>query len=702
MFTSGSAYAAMLLSGEAGLEYINYDAKVAGKDIFSGSTLAQKYNLGYSLSNFVHRDQAEYYDLKVGYEWADFNTKVTEPDHDTSIRQSSGRFVYGGRLGYNPYNLPVKFSAYLNSNVPVTYSTGLVQNALIGDNLLYAISDTSKGVSSGVTFAFEPEKSRTSTFVRSLPRLYLDYREYETKNSDVTARMDTKTREIAVAGLNRENNWLNYRSVIYEDRLHISEGYTRQQIQIGHVNNVGKRLWASLTNWIDVSADGQLTTLVGKTPNDNYEEYDLNFMAAAKRKTWEATTFMNYNRLFGQSEIKENIRIPVYFKGVYGADTTWYAGVNAQQGREKYWTGKPTETSSLNSITLGGTTFNRTNFVLAPSVNAQTGKSLGGNSFYSMGVNLEAFSTNRFSTAAGVAGKAYWKLKDDGSSDSSRSWIAGLELTGNYHPDMRTFYKMANLTETGNGLGFLDTSSAQAVISSGAPASTPDFMRDRLSASVAWTPTAEFTTSFEGSYDISQVTGRPTTTATTIAYRLSYFKGKSFYRLDSKYESINSGVKKDAFSNQLEAQYLPDIYNEATLRFIQEYDKIYASSAADTYEILQKYSYKMFTRDGVSRNYATITQEYSYKSGGLLGQNASGLTTQYLALSGRYSPTAKLSLTGSMKYEKVDPGMTTLYYSAGINADFKLLVTSLDYTYAKRDFDSRIEKKLAASVKRTF
>lgn len=702
LLVSGSAYAAMFVSGEAELDYINYQAKVGGKDVFKGNTLAQKYNLSYTLSNFAHRDQPEYYDLRLGYEWLDFDTKVTELDRDTKISQTSGRYLYSGKLGYNPYHLPIKFSAFINSDTPVTYATGLNQQSLIGDSLLYAISDTAKSVSSGATFIFEPDKSRSSSLY-GLPRLYLDYFETDYKNSNVTARTDSKIRELALAGLNKENNWLVYRSTIYENRLNSAEGYSRQSIQLGHVNNTGQRLWASLTNWIDVSVDGKLTNYVSKTPGDSFEEYDLNFMAIAKRQSWEARTFTNYNRNFGQNDIRETVRVPFYLKGLYGADSDWYVSVATQQMRDKFWTGKTTDSSYANTVTVGGSTFHRSKFILAPSLMIQTSKDFGGNDSYSVEANLETNSTARFSNRVGLGGKVFWKNKDDGSGgDLARSWSTGMEISANYRPDTKFYYKAVSLAEVGRGNGYIESVLPAAGVVQQQNTSPPDFIRESLSASVSWTPTADFSTSLEGSFDSAHVTNRSSLTATSVNYRMSYYKMNSFFRLDSKYESINDGRKREAIRNQFDVQYLPNINNEASIKFVQQYDRIYAYNSSNTYEVLQKYSYKLFTRDGVVRNFATLSQEYSYKSAGLTGLNAAGVTTQYLSLTGRYSPTSKLTLYGSVKYEKADPGLRTLFYGTGLNADFKLLATSLDYSYAKRENDNRVEKKLAATVRRSF
>lgn len=702
LLVSNSAYAVMFLGGEAGLKYIDYSSKVAGKELFSGSTLAQKYSLNSALTNYFHRDQSEYYDIRLGYQWADFTTKVTEPDHDTKISESSGQFRYSGKLGYNPRHLPVKFSAFINSDIPAVYSSGLNPNGLINDNLLYGISATGKSNASGATFVFEPDKSR-SRALYGLPRLYLDYAEYEFKSNNVNARMDTKTRDLALAGLNKENNWLTYRSTTYENRLNLADGYTRQSIQIGHVNNAGQRLWASLTNWIDVSADGKLSNYVSKVQGENFEEYDLNFMAIARRQSWEARTFMNYNRMFTQRDVRETVSVPVYVKGIYGADSNWYASVNTQQGREKYWTGKSTAASHSNSVTLGGSTFNRSSFVLAPSLIVQTSKDIGGNDSYSLDANLETNSTSRFSRTVGLAGKVYWRTKDDGpGGELSQSWSSGLGFSSTYHPDTQISYKVGGGVEVGNGHGYTQgyvSPLPGAVTTSNAP---PDFMRNNLFASALWTPSAEFTTALEVTYASNRVSNLPKSDTIAANYRFSYYKGKSFYRFESRYESMIDNAKKEAFSNQLEVQYMPDIYNEAIVRFKQQYDRIYSYNSNNTYELLQKYSYKFFTRDGLVRNFATLSQEYSFKSAGLSGLDASGVKTEYLAISGRYSPTARLSLSGSVRYEKADPGLKTLYYGAGLNADFKLLTTSVDYIYAKRDADNRVEKKLGASVSRTF
>src|SRR6185369_4411742 len=143
-----------------------------------------------------------------------------------------------------------------------------------------------------------------------------------------------RLQELAVAGLNRENNWVNYRWLNYENYLQPLDKHSQQQIQIGLVDHRGRRLWSSLTNWIEVSADAQLTVVKSPSAVSNLEEYDINFMAIAKRKKWDARTFMNYDRHLADDTLKEVARVPVYVKGIYGTETDWYVGLSAVRGRE--------------------------------------------------------------------------------------------------------------------------------------------------------------------------------------------------------------------------------------------------------------------------------------------------------------------------------------------------------------------------------
>jgi hypothetical protein len=256
-------------------------------------------------------------------------------------------------------------------------------------------------------------------------------------------------------------------------------------------------------------------------------------------------------------------------------------------------------------------------------------------------------------------------------------------------------------------------------------------------------PTAAFSTWLELLYEIQKNENSGNSDKMQLRHNLTYNIKSLTIRLDNRYiknssnlsrrqelvnndnllnnSSVNSGSSLDTTlknsgdsigsslydSSTLESrgdfQYRPDRYTDATLRYeygVTDYDKSRTTRAL----VHQKYSYNFFTRSGEARNIATLSQEagyernfsYNYYSG-------TQYSKRYLLFSGRYSPLAKLSLHGSFRYQVEDPdSVVILYYNAGMNADFKLLSTSLDYSYAKRDSDNRIEKKLSAAVSRTF
>lgn len=693
-----SAWGTVLLQGSAELDYTKYDASVAGKEIFTGRTMAQKYSLTYTASNYYFREQPRYYDLKLNYNITDFNTRITDVDQSFRIHDTFGRLGFSGAVGFNPPDMPIRFKAFVDQETSATEVVGVNGNNLIADSLLYGIDSGGKVMRSGATLAFEPNRTRNANLY-GLPRLLLDYKETTVKKSDSLLSVDNRTRQLAVAGLNKENNWLNYRSTIFEDNINALNNFTRQQLQIGHVDNLGQRKWASLTNWIEVSADGQLTTVKTTDPATSYEEYDLNFMAIATRKKWSARTFTSYNRRVEDLKIIENATLPVYIKGIYGAETDWYVTVSTRRGRELYFASGEQLPTFTNNIGVGGTTFNRSAFTLSPAISLETRRDSSGAEAYAFSSSLESVSTRRFSDKLGLSGKVSWEAKDDGlNASESKSWHGFIDLKSDYKPNYAWMYRIQQQLESGSGFGYLQNFKAQQT-AAGSGAHTT-YYRSYTMGSATWTPNARVTSNLSGYLDAVTATGLPVSKVTNLTYNLAYNQSVVQLHANSRYMYTDNGVNVSLSEvrNYVEALYRPDRYSDSMLRTTHNYTSS-GSTVTNSLEVIQRYNYKFFTRTGVSRNLATIGEEFKFTG---LDTNGHRLTAKSLMLSGRYSPTEKISLYGSAKYETSDPNITVLFYNAGIGADFKLLTTSIDYSYAKRDSDNRIEKKLAATVKRVF
>jgi hypothetical protein len=713
------------LNGAAEVGYTQYDASANGSNLFRGNSLVQQYSLEYRVSNYAYRYQPNYYKLMVGYDLVDFSTRLSEPAQETTIKQSLGKFRYTGEVSYTQSVLPISITGYIKDNLAVKPKKGLVSNSLIDNSasytggapnadasmengLAYDLEGRQKNISSGFTVNFDPKKAGSAS-LRTLPFAIFEYRDSSVKGTGFYP-VDSMTRQLDAA-LGQENNWINYRLIDSRDFLSPSNDLIHEQIQIGLVDYRGKRKWSALTNWITVSADARLIKEKNISTASHSEEYDVNFMAIASRRAWDARTFMNYNReLDIYNVLTEKTSVPLYVKGIYGSETEWFASLMAFRGKQSHFPASNTDLSYTNMLTVGATTFTRSKFTLAPSISLQTSKSFNGNDSYALSSVLETVSTKRFSDKLGLGAKLSSNIKDDGTTSSnSKSLSESLILSATYVPYSSLVYKVQNTSDFGSGYGYIDgftPPSAYINVKFG------NYYRNIILAAAGWTPNAHFNASIEGTYGFISVANIPEYSEKSVSFRARYDRNVVIYSVDTRYVNKNNSVDQPLtnWRSSAQVQYRPNIYNDGFLRATYEQETGGATNADDTkVEFIQRYSYNFFSRKGVSRNVATLSEEYSFTkqpSGGgssIIVNSPIVGDVQYLLLSGRYSPSDRYSLYGSAKYEKTNPsGAVTMYYSAGMTTDFRLLSTSIDYTLAKRDIDNRVEKKLAASVRRSF
>jgi len=702
--SSADTDAAGYLNGAAELSYVNYDARTAGKREYSGDSFAQKYTMAWGATNLLRYSQPQYYRLMLGYDWATFNTDIDidEVGASRKISETYGKFRYNGEIGYQPVNLPIRFKAYMFDDVVPGFK-GNIYQGLLGDSFTYEIQNRSKNVSSGFMFVFEPERAY-SMALRGLPRLHVDYREYANKSDNGLGNVNNKTRELAVAGLNKENNWLHYRNLNYENYLNKNDNFEQQQIQIGLIDYVGRRKWSALTNWINVSADGQLTVRKSETHTDDFEEYDINFLAVATRKQWDARTFMNYSRESRNNTLTEVARVPLYVKGIWGRDTNWNVNFSESRGREQVGNG-PFATSYVNSVGLGMTTFTRSSFTLSPTLSVKTEKSFYSGDAYQFDAGVSTYSTRLFSDVYSLTAGYNFSIKDDGTdAANSSSWSQKLRVRGRYKARNDIVLEAEEVLESGNGSIYIDQ--ARLGSSGGVNDFTSDYVRSITTFSASWAKSAFLRNSINLSLDVLKVDGYPNNTDFYISHNLTYDKRDIAFRLDTRYQRRETGTSSfiNMFSNVGSIDYRPDKFNDASLRYgyMDRSDELGSSTQLD---LVQRYNRYFYTKTGAPRHIATITEEYSRtyssQSGNALIPGRASLDSQYLLLSGRYSPTSRLSLYGSFKYQQ-EPAATSIIYHAGLSADFKLLATNLEYAVGTRDTDKRVEKKLTANVRRSF
>ncbi len=682
---SSVAEAYTTLNGAAELSYISYNASRGGTPVYNGNSFTQNYSLFWKSSNLVQRNQPQFYTVQLGYDWRSFNTSVTDETSETRITGDLGKFLYDAQIGYSPVNLPIRFRAYMdNGFIPNFRNT--IYSDIITDGFTYRIEGEGKGVSAGFTFAYEPERA-SSPSMRGLPRLYVDYRESINKSGGDLRYIDNMTKELAVAGLNKENNWLHYRALSYDNRINRSDNYDQQQIQIGLIDNIGRRKWSALTNWIDISADGRMTSRTGATKSNSFEEYDVNLFAIASRKAWDARTFLNFNRRLENDILTEKASIPIYLRGIWGAETEWYIRVSNSEGREISPVSKITR-SQENSLAIGGTTFTRSQFTLAPLISIASSKNSNGSESLYINSSIESSSTRRFSDKLSLY--ALYNLRNLYIKDAFTTWSHSLLFRAGYRPVGQFAYEMKE------ELKYHNDSSKVSQAGPSSSSSTRNYFSSLTSGSVSWNKSAHLSSSLEANYDYL-FSGETPSTLARLRHNITYRQEKTFLSYNMTLESRNSdNVKTNTLSTEGQLDYRPDRYHDSHLSY--KYMNVNSSQIDvnnSSAELIQRYSYNFFTRTGVLRNYASISETLSLTKSNNLP------ASKFLMITGRYSPIGRLSLNGSLKIQD-DAGNLTMIFSTGILAEFKLLSTSIDYAYARRDVDNKLEKRIAASVRRSF
>lgn len=685
------ADAVVSLRGDAELRYVTYDASVNGQRVYSGNSFNQKYSIDLLATNRFSAIQRQYYTLQLGYDWLSFDTSVNDAGQNNSLKDSFGKLRYKGEVGYQPPELPFYFKAYsVDDYTP--YFKSVIMSNIMSDDLTYLIDNRFKGGTTGFTFVYDADRA-PSTAMRGLPKLYVDYRETVVKLNNGVFQVDNKRRELSVAGLNKENNWLKYSNIRYENYLQTADNYETNRLEIGLVDNAGRRKWSSLTNWIDVSADGSLSLSKYTDSGITSELYDLNFMAVATRRAWSARTFMNYNRAVTADSQTDLASVPLYIRGDYSPDTDWYASVRADRGTRLSLTSAK-EKSYTNSLSTGITTFKRSSFTLAPSVSIMTSKSFGSYDAYNITAGLATASTRYFSNTHSINADYRFSFADDGTNNiTSKTWQQAANVKWDYWSGPLKAVLKEEMVY-GHGPVSLDVIDRQQVVDPGDR--VRGYVRSTTDANLAWVPTSKFSATLDTHYDFRKSQGLPNATRYSIGNKLLYEHSDVFYRMLTEYREVMNGNGGSAteLQNVGTLEFRPNRYHEGTVQYTvnRRTENGIDSSKVD---FLQRYKRNFFTTSGQIRNAAVLSEEFVYT----LTYN--GAEAMSLLLSGSYQPTSRLGLYGSAKMQK-NPGSITMIYNAGLSADFRLLTANLDYSFAKRDSDNRLERKLTAAVKRSF
>ncbi len=325
------------LGGEVEWRYGQFSGYEDGKKVDDLSHFAQRYSVFYTTGARLANGRAGSYQVALGYEWNGLDSEVNGENVDIE----TGKILYRGRLELRPGGLPValtlfsedmQVSRWDDSSRPSSATAPIRTAEVFREDRLGIITNLYNGqrIRSGGTLLLGVANGNFSGDYRdiftSMPMLFVDYSEDYVKDTESLSPQHYRLRNLALASLNKRDNWLHYRITDYEDYINSDEDLEERQWLLGTVDHTNRRRWINLTNWISVSADTSFTeTLKESEGPEPREIYLTNLFARLERNDWRGSTFTNYRRDkdVNHLQLEEEIEIPLYLSGSPSPDTDW-------------------------------------------------------------------------------------------------------------------------------------------------------------------------------------------------------------------------------------------------------------------------------------------------------------------------------------------------------------------------------------------
>ncbi|HEY3309661.1 MAG TPA: hypothetical protein VGJ93_14500 [Desulfuromonadaceae bacterium] len=718
------------LSAEAELSYLNYDAKDNSGQHLSSHSLTQRYSLLYQTAGNILDNRFGSYQLSLGYDWATFDTTIKSTDGKESYNNNRGHILYSGEVIVDPKEIPLRFSAYsrdMNRTQFLENTSGLSSNLrntqLISPQLATSIMSGTH-IESGATLVAGVKNGMTNGYneiLRHLPMLMLDYRDSINHDTSSANPVDNRLSRLAFVSLNKKDNWFHYRILSYTDNITPSDSYKETQYQLGTIDQTMQRRWVDFSNWLTVSADAQLTQRTSTIKNiasDNYTDFDLNLFGIARRSTWEARTFNNFNRHKEESgKITYHTTVPVYASGSLSADTSWNT-------RFSYSDNHDNNNNQFTDYAAGYRvdTFKRASFTLSQQLDVEKTTSNNTEALIVSGA-LETTSTSKFSRDVALA--ASYNVRNyayKGSTIANNSESNFLDQAINasaiYTPSnqIRFTLRQTNRMTKGSSHYIASTvegsnpiNSAQYLDSRNNLDVSGNTFQSITDFSVNWNPLSRLDIALSVNEDIYI----PDQAARS--YRTRFVNSIDYSVSNFKFSSRNE-VTIDNTEPSTDTIYY-NTYNRLNYTFNRNLDS-YASLSynkstgnTDSFTSLtwqQGLNYYFYKSSGVTRKLFEIIEAAEYTES--LSETINNSTTlnqkrnsTNLSLGARYYPIKQLIISAGSRYSFLTKfNDYTLTYYGSLGLEFRLFQASLDYTCSSARADGRVEKRISANVRKTF
>lgn len=743
------ALASARLSGEAALNYTSYSMSDNFKNRLSSHSFTQDYSLLYSKSGAVYNSRLGRYSVALGYNWSMLNSDTTANGVSADFNGNRGHFLYSGELLLDPKELPIRLTAYsrdLTRNSFSTANSAVANNIFLSNNgqllgrpELFTGIDDGLHIESGATLVAGVKNGMTNGYneiLRHFPMIMLDYRDQINKDRRAFSPVDNRLSRLAFVSLNKKDNWFHYRYTTYKDNINSVNDYSERQFQIGTVDQNLERRWIDFSNWLQVSADLQLTKRINNNMSQDYEESDLNLFVQARRRSWEARSYNNFNRYRDNNgRLTYKTTMPLNVTGVLNPDVSWSTRVlykdthdNAGAHLESAMAGYRVET------------FKRSLFTLSQYFDLESSSSESSELLVLSG-GLETTSSTRFSRKVSLG--ASYSIKNSVQKNSftdSNFLEQKLSLRSSYAPTNQLRINLSQTFDYTSGQWQNFSSSVRDVNTT-----LPQYISPRTgtagdagssgfhsvtSLSIAWNPAPRLNLGLMVSEDIFKQEKGEASNITNVTATFGY---------EAASVRVNNTLTYTDGSSQLNSQS-SSLNNTATLQYrhnrnldaklLLAYSRYVTDSVeSDSYNAEQRLDYIHYSRSGFSKKVFEINEMIAYSSapeqantwnsapGSVNNISSNNTISSYyiagatgrhvsrasLSLGFKYYPLRQLILSGGGRYQyesKFSNYSLMWYASAATN--FRLFQASLDYYQGKRQSDGLMEKKFTANVKKTF
>ena len=723
------------LSAEAEIDYVNYDVRDNTGQHVSARSLSQRYSLLYETEGKIIDGRLGKYNLALGYDWATFDTTINSTAGTDNPQGSRGHILYRGEVAIDPKEMPLRFTAYsrdMTRNSFLQDDSSLV-STLLNKNPLMGNPQITTGImdgihsDSGATLVMGVKNGMTNGYneiLRHFPMLMLDYRDTINHDLQSTSPINDRLSRLAFVSLNKKDNWFHYRLITYNDYINPENNYKETQFQLGTVDQAMQRRWIDFTNWLSVSADGQLTkrtsgatasssTAISSTSTqltDSFTEFDLNLFGVAQRSSWEARSFNNFNRIREDNgRITYRTSAPLYANGTVSADTSWNTRFSYKNDRDN-------QSNNFEDINVGYRidTFKRSTFTLSQQLDVEKATSNNTDMLITSGA-LETTSTARLSRILSFG--ASYNIRNYSYNNSTNFLDQMLRATATYTPSNQTRWVLSQITRLTNGTSqYINSSllgatltapqytSPRSYLSTGGPS-----VQSITGLSFFWSPLPRLNASVAINEDIYLPKNAPQSFQTNLIQSIDY-SGANF-KLTSRNTLSTDNTDQTTSVNAFNS------YNRADYTFSRSLDAhgsitynkaIGNSNESNALSCEQALNYYYYSTRGVARRLFEINELIDHvenSTSANMNYYSSITRNRYtdFSLGAKYYPLRQLLLAAGSKYtffNNVDDHTLTYFGSIGLN--YRLLQANVEYIYGTAKADGRIEKKLTANVKKTF